>query len=151
MPLVSAAELHAALLASHSATAVLERICQAPIHVRRLDVLVPAPQPTVLPMGPRTQHRRVALLCGDMELSEADLWFMPEALAPGMARALAETDEPFGRVVRALDLQRHTLDACIHAAGNPVALEHRALLRTQAGVAVAEVWERYGCALVSAS
>jgi chorismate-pyruvate lyase len=151
MALVTAAALHAALLASDSATTVLERICQAPIRIRRLAVPPPAPTPIALPSGPRMEHRRVALVCGNTALSEADLWFLPDLLTPAMVRALAETDEPFGRVVQALSLRRTTLEACQFGPDAPVVLEHRALLCTKAGEAVAEVWERYGRSLVSAS
>ena len=149
--MITAAALQAALLASDSATAVLERICGAPVHIRRLAAPVPPPRPIALPHPEEASHRRVALLCGARTLSEADLWYLPRALTPTMALAIAETDAPFGRVVRALALRRQTLAARLGEADAAVAVEHRALLCCPAGLAVAEVWERYGRELVSGS
>ncbi len=144
-PRVTAGALHAALLASDSATAVLEAICGAPVTIRR-DPHAPQPAPTRLSGG---LHRHVALLCGERHLSDADLWFRPELRPADMVAELATGDAPFGRVVKALGLRRRTLSARICAAGEPFALEHRAVLGDRAGRDVAEVAERYCWELVS--
>ncbi len=142
-PRVTAEALHAALLASDSATAVLEAICGAPVSIRR-DPNATWLMPTHLAGG---EHRRVALMCGDRHLSDADLWFRPELLPPGMVAELAASDAPFGRVVKSLGLRRRSLSARICAPGEPYAVEHRAVLGD--GVhEVAEVAERYCWGLV---
>ena len=148
-PRVTAEVLHAALLASDSATAVLERICGARVAIRRLPDTAPA-APGCLPPGPGTAHRHVALLCAGRQLSQADLWFRPDLLTPGMVAELAGTDMPFGRVVQSLGLRRRTLSSRICAPGEPFALEHRAVLTDAAGRDVAEVAERYCWELVGA-
>ena len=79
-PRVTAEALHAALLASDSATAVLEAICGAPVSIRR-DPNATWLMPTHLAGG---EHRRVALMGGYRHLSDADLGFRPELLPPGM-------------------------------------------------------------------
>lgn len=135
------AALHALLLESHSATAVLERLCGAPIRIRRLAADLQA-RPERL--GGQLEHRRVALICGDRVLSEADLWFRAELLPGAMVRALAETDAPFGRVVAPLGLRRRLTGSRFGVAGEAVALEHRAVLSLPGGADVAEVLERYG-------
>ncbi len=142
-PRVTAEALHAALLASDSATAVLEAICGAPVTIRR------SPDPPWLPPVCLSGglHRRVALLCGDRHLSHADLWFRPELLSPGMVAELAAGDAPFGRVVKALGLRRRNLSAKFCAPDEPFALEHRAVL-TDRMQDVAEVAERYCWGLV---
>ncbi len=140
---MTARALHEALLASDSATAVLEAICGAPVTIRR-SLAVPWLPPVFLSGG---LHRRVALLCGGRHLSDADLWFRPELLPPAMVAELAASDAPFGRVVRALGLRRRTLSTKICAPGEPFALEHRAVLTNQVQD-VAEVAERYCWGLV---
>ncbi len=146
--------LHEALLASDSATSVLERFYPPPIHVRRLPAADHG-----MPLDPRRRealqvalpgdilHRRVNLMSGDMVLSEADIWFVPARLTPGMLHALATTQTPFGHIVRPLALRRVRLAARLCDAGEPAALEHRARLIAPCGHAVAEVWERYGWAM----
>jgi len=44
-------------------------------------------------------------------LSEADNWYMPGRLTADMNRRLDTTDEPFGKVVAALQFRRRTLSA----------------------------------------
>ena len=146
---VTVAALNAALLASDSATEVLERLCGDAVTVRHLTPDTPAATPTVLQAATPLLHRHVALCCGSLVLSQADLWFVPARLPPGMVRALAETDVPFGHVVRGLGLRRRTLQVCELPPGGPVALEHRAVLAEPSGQPVAEVWERYCWGLVA--
>jgi hypothetical protein len=55
--------------------------------------------------------RHVRLVCGARVLSEADNWYVPARLTPDMNRRLDATDEPFGRVVKALGFRRQTLSA----------------------------------------
>jgi hypothetical protein len=142
--LTSAAELHAALLGSDSATEVLQRICHAPVTIRR--IAAPAPRPTAFDPDAAT-HRRVELVGEGLVLSEADLWFLPALLPPALVRTLAETDLPFGIVMRPLRLRRESITARLCNPSEPCAVEHRALLRLPDGQAVAEVWERYSWAL----
>lgn len=148
----TAAELHAALLASDSATEVLERFFPPPILVRLLRS-GPCPlQPGLsLPAGAELVHRQVHLLSGTREISQADLWYRPACLTAEMREGLATTALPFGRIVKPLRLRRTTLSARLCARGEEAALEHRALLSTPQGEAVAEVWERYGWALFGES
>ena len=115
--------LNADLLSHDSATLTLERWCAdhalaapARIVARRLRV-DPAPIPpelrAKLDVGADAHlgYRHVQLACGDRVLSEADNWYVPERLTPQMNRTLDTTDEPFGKVVRALGFQRRTLAA----------------------------------------
>jgi hypothetical protein len=99
-----------------------------------------------------------------MVLSEADNWYVPSRLTPEMNRLLDTTDAPFGRVVQALQFQRHTLSsillwrplpdgwetnatAAIEGAGvleiPPKVLEHRAVLELPDGTPFSEVVETY--------
>ena len=146
---ITAQTLHEALLASDSATAVLEGLCRGPVTIQRLQASASS-HPQRLPPGPGTVHRHVALLCAGQPLSEANLWYRPGLLPPAMVAELADTDAPFGRVVRALGLRRHTLSARICAPGEPFALMHHAVLRDANERDVAEVAERYRWALLEA-
>ncbi len=146
---VTVAALNAALLASDSATDVLERLCGGAVTVRHLTPDTPAAVPTVLQAATPILHRHVALCCGGLVLSHADLWFVPARLPEIIVRTLAETDLPFGHVVRGLGLRRRTLQARELPPGGPVALEHRAELTEPSGQPVAEVWERYCWGLVA--
>ncbi len=53
-------------------------------------------------------YRRVKLYCGKHVLSEADNWYLPTRLTPEMNNLLADTDTPFGVVVRELNFHRQT-------------------------------------------
>jgi chorismate-pyruvate lyase len=148
--------LNAALLTSGSATAVLEAVCGAPVTVHRLspDGPDPAPEPARLlgaHGGEIVLRRHVALLCGGRAVSHAELWYVAARLPPALARRRADTAEPFGRVVAGLGLGRRTLSARLCAAGEPCALEHRAVLADPAGRALALVHERYSWALFGCS
>jgi len=117
------------------------------------------------------RYRRVELTCGAHVLSVAENWYVPSRLTPEMNRLLDETQTPFGKVVLPLKPHRETLGvqylwsplpagwermrnaastATPDAAGAapplniPAALfEHRAVLYTEAHVAIAEVREIY--------
>lgn len=141
-------QLHAALLASASATAVLDALFGAPVTIRRLACDAPALSPTRhAHLQPTTaepaRHRRVMLFAAGRAVSQADLWYIPARLLPGMEAILRDTDTPFGAVVRPMHPARRCLAARFCAPGEPFALEHEALLVTAEGVPFALVSERY--------
>jgi chorismate-pyruvate lyase len=168
--------LNAELLSHDSATLTLERWCAAhrlalPARIvaarvagvdapaspeQRADLQVSATEPI--------RYRRVRLLCGAVVLSEADNWYVPGRLAPGMNRLLDSTDTPFGKVVEALHFRRRTLSATLLWSPLPEAwemgelrpdgkgsvlemppqlLRHRALLSVPDGTPFSEVVETY--------
>lgn len=119
-----------------------------------------------LRIGPleSVRYRRVRLLCGSVELSEADNWYVPTRLTPEMNELLDTTDVPFGKVVRDLHFQRRTLSSkllwlplpegweMMPARGGdgaaalgipPMLLEHRAVLTLPDGTPFSEVIETY--------
>jgi len=168
--------LNAELLSHDSATATLERWCAlhrlAPspriVAARMAGIDKPAsPEQRrdlgVAPTDP-VRYRRVRLLCGAMVLSEADNWYVPDRLTPEMNKLLDSTDMPFGKVVRALHVQRHTLSSRLlwlplpegwemnamepSSGGADLAipsqvLEHRAVLSLPDGTPLSEVVETY--------
>jgi chorismate-pyruvate lyase len=168
--------LNGELLSNDSATSTLEHWCEvhrlaAPprIVAERVTGVDKAPSPEqrrelgVTATEP-LRYRRVRLLCGAVVLSEADNWYVPARLTPEMNRLLDTTDEPFGRVVQALQFKRRTLSstALWHPlpegwemsssgpeAGAPVSpmppklLEHRAILSLPDGTPISEVVESY--------
>lgn len=115
--------LNADLLSHDSATLTLERWCAAHRLAEPARIVarrVPGAHKPI-PLELRTRlavaddeplgYRRVQLMCGERVLSEADNWYVPGRLTADMNRRLDGTDEPFGKVVRALDFQRRTLAA----------------------------------------
>lgn len=114
--------LNAELLASHSATATLERWCNqhrlaGTDDARMVARLIrgeakpaTAEQRQRLGVGPdeALKYRQVQLLCGDRVLSEADNWYVPGRLTAEMNRVLETTDTPFGKAVQDLRPQRQT-------------------------------------------
>ncbi len=168
--------LNAALLSEDSATLTLQRWCEAhqlasPARITAERVHGAAKPPTQtqreqlrVKSTDEVRYRRVRLLCGSVVLSEADNWYVPARLTPGMNRLLDTSDTPFGLVVRPLHFQRHTLSADVlwqplppgwemsaasvtEAAGElclPAhVLQHRALLSRPDGTPVSEVVETY--------
>jgi hypothetical protein len=117
--------LNADLLSHDSATATLERWCEAhelasPAHMVAVRVpnvdKPPSPsQRSLLKAAPQTvvRYRRVKLMCGAVVLSEADNWYIPDRLTPEMNAQLDGTETPFGVVVRPLNFQRHTLSSTL--------------------------------------
>ncbi|MEO7325252.1 MAG: hypothetical protein ABIW82_10535 [Dokdonella sp.] len=113
--------LNADLLSHDSATLTLERWCgthglaqPARIVARRVHIdAKPIPEDlrarlaidAAEPLG----YRHVQLVCGEHVLSEADNWYVPSRLTAEMNQRLDGSDEPFGKVVRALGFQRRTL------------------------------------------
>jgi hypothetical protein len=168
--------LNAELLSNSSATLTLERWCashgMAPDAklVARLErgsgKHLPEQDLKRLAVGGEDElsYRHVQLFCGDKLLSEADNWYVPARLTPEMNRLLAETDAPFGRIVRDLEFKRETLSAKLlwsplpdrwdmspAPAASPGArleapdhiLEHRAILRANGGAPFSFVVETY--------
>jgi hypothetical protein len=117
------------------------------------------------------RYRRVELTCGPHVLSVAENWYVPSRLTSEMNRLLEETQTPFGKVVLPLKPHRETLAVqqlwsplpegwerlrSSSSSGAPEAkaaaallnippalFEHRAVLYTEAHVAIAEVREVY--------
>jgi chorismate-pyruvate lyase len=114
--------LNAEILASRSASAVLEKWCrehrlagseEAKViaHLIRDATKPVAPeQRQRLAVGPseEVKFRQVELRCGDHVLMEADNWYVPSRLTPEMNRILETTDTPFGKAVRHLEPYRLT-------------------------------------------
>ena len=145
---------HAELLASHSATAVLERHFGGPVTIHRTapDTLNSDAATAVLLQASDTEavtRRQVRLQLGRSVLSEAALWYVAARLPADMASELASSTRPFGHVVRSLGLRRTTLSARLCATGDPHALRHRAILADAGGRPMALVEENYGWALFS--
>jgi hypothetical protein len=88
-------------------------------------------------------HRRVVLHAAGRPVSDADLWYVPARLWPGMAETLLTTAIPFGSVVAPMRPRRELLSFRFGAPDAAHALEHRALLRDQAGAPMALVHEYY--------
>lgn len=115
--------LNADLLSHDSATLTLERWCSdhhlaEPAHivaqrVRGNAKSIPAELRERLALNPGDTigYRQVQLACGAHVLSEADNWYVPSRLTADMNQRLDTTDEPFGKVVKTLGFQRHTLSA----------------------------------------
>jgi chorismate-pyruvate lyase len=168
--------LNAELLSHDSATLTLEHWCDvhrlaSPARIvalrdRTIDKPVSAELRQELGAAPTDliRYRRVKLVCGSRVLSEADNWYVPARLTPEMNNLLETTDTPFGKAVRTLNFQRHTLSSTLLWSALPAGwemestpsqdgsgvlhipaylLQQRALLRTADGVAFSEVVETY--------
>ncbi len=117
--------LNAELLSNPSATVTLERWCGAHHLAPQAKVVARLKRGEDKAISPEdrqrlgvtadepVRYRRVQLFCGAKMLSEADNWYVPSRLTPEMNRRLDETDEPFGRVVKALEFHRVTLSAAL--------------------------------------
>jgi len=150
----AAEALSARLLASHSATAVLQEICdrRAPGERVRAEQLPPDPEApdwvreALDAPADAIRHRRVRLMCGPEVLSVADNWFLPGRLTPEMNATLEGTQTPFGVAVRSLDYRRRTLSVRYLDDGSGV-LEHKAVLVAD-GRPFSLVLETYAAAAV---
>ena len=147
-PAVTIAVLHRKLLACASATAVLEEVFGGPVVAKRLAcdalTLTPTQRDKLNPTGAQPAcHRRVMLLAAGRPVSEADLWYVPARLWPGMDKALRGSDVPFGKIVAPMQPVRETLASRICGEDESVALEHEAVLRDAEGTPFALVMERY--------
>jgi chorismate-pyruvate lyase len=163
------AALNAALMRDTSATSALERWCRASGApdaggwvvaqvLARADASPTADLRRRLGVSPAelVRYRRVRLRCGARVLSEAENWYVPGRLTPGMNRLLEQTDAPFGRVVQELRYLRRLLaveplwaaptEPSREAAGvspPPHVLRHHALLVSADGAPFSEVVETY--------
>jgi len=168
--------LNANLLSHDSATATLEQWCAdhhlafpaqvIAVRVSNIDKPAGDEQRRILQVTPaqEVRYRRVKLVCGTVELSDADNWYVPSRLTAQMNQQLDFTDTPFGKVVRPLHFQRHTISAELlwwpllpgwetksklpARAGRQLAvpdsvLEHRAVLSLPDGTPFSEVVESY--------
>jgi chorismate-pyruvate lyase len=169
--------LNADLLSHDSATLTLERWCTdhrlAP-SPRVVAERVPGAdkEPTEeqrhqlgMTESDTIRYRKVKLVCGDVVLSEADNWYVPDRLTPEINKLLDTTDTPFGKAVQPLHFRRHTISAEVLATllpekwwqmssadlaartGKlclpPHVLQHRALLTLPDGTPFSEVVETY--------
>lgn len=115
--------LNADLLGHDSATLTLERWCAAHRLAEPARIVAQRVRGQDKPLPPELRerlainadepvaYRRVHLACGAHVLSEADNWYVPSRLTADMNQRLDNTDEPFGKVVRALDFRRRTIGA----------------------------------------
>lgn len=113
--------LNADLLSHDSATLTLERWCgehrladPPRVIARRVHgATKPIPdglrERLAVGAGEPLAYRRVQLVCGEHVLSEADNWYVPSRLTAEMNQRLDTSDEPFGKVVRALGFRRRTI------------------------------------------
>lgn len=165
---------NAELLSHDSATATLEHWCS--VHHLAVPPVVVAERISGAEQPPTPEqrrelrvsdaqivrHRRVRLRCGDVVLSEADNWYVPDRLTPRMNHLLDRTDTPFGKVVKSLGYHRHTIGVSLlwrplpegweHIHASPSSgrmalpehlLQHRALLQLADGTPISEVVETY--------
>jgi hypothetical protein len=145
---VTAAQLHARLLQADSASEVARELFGGPVLIRRLACEPMGLSPLQHAQLRATQaepavHRRIALIAGGTPVSEADIWYVPARLWPGMAETLRISDTPFGLVVRPMQPRRRTLAARVCEAGEPFAIEHEAVLIAAENTPIALVAERY--------
>jgi chorismate-pyruvate lyase len=158
------------LLASPSATAVLQSWCEAQgigqgkiavvhlplarqpaVHDYVLDALMPTRRETIT-------VRRVHLVRGRFCLCEADNWFVPERLTKIMVQTLAATNIPFGRVIERVKPFRRTIhirflpgsvDCGELAPENAMPIfEHTAVVNRADGTPVSVVHEVYRSTLL---
>lgn len=151
----TAAALSRDLLASPTATAVLQRRCAAPIRavVDRTAVRPASPEQRArLGVGPDepVAYRSVVLSCAGTPLSIAENWYVPARLTPAMNAALETGDVPFGAVVRALGPHRRPIDQRVSGIA-PYILRHRAIMLDAGDRPIAEVVENYTPALLAAT
>ncbi len=132
------------LRASDSATQVIGEVFGHPVRIERVAcepiALNTAQEAELAPDGDAVLHRRVMLLAAGAAVSEADLWYVPSRLWPGMAEQLRATNIPFGTIVRPMQPRRHVLAS---RAGGDWMLEHDAVLHDLGGRPIALVAERY--------
>ena len=115
--------LNAEILASPTATRALERWCgehglAADPRVTIRPLAVPAAAATAETLArlgvsrrEKIAYRSVELRCGEVVLSKAENWYLPDRLPRALRRALETSDTPFGRVVQPLAPYRRTVSA----------------------------------------
>jgi chorismate-pyruvate lyase len=166
--------LNADLLSHDSATLTLERWCAGHHLAEPARIVARRVRDAIKPVTPELRarlavdaaepvnYRHVELACGDHILSDADNWYVPSRLTTEMNRQLETTDEPFGKVVKALGFRRQTLSAQLLWSPLPVGwemsapgqadaplriphavLRHEAILYTSAQIPFSVVVETY--------
>jgi hypothetical protein len=152
-------QLNAELLAQDSASATLaawcaeRRLASPPVifaHKLAVTKAADAQVRALLQAAPDepVAYRRVELVCGARVLSVADNWYRPRQLTPEMNQSLADTDAPFGQVVKPLGFHRQNLEATVlvtdgERATPRAVLRQRALLETADGTPFSYVVETY--------
>ncbi|VWX47111.1 conserved hypothetical protein [Novosphingobium sp. 9U] len=151
----------AALASRDSATLALEQWCAAQhiaepaqVHAENLGASGEAPPHQLRRRFGLTQDetislRHVRLSCGDVALSVAWNWYVPERLTPEMRDVLRTTDMPFGKVVAPLQFRREPLATTSGRAENCPAdtiSTHRARLVLRDGRPLAYLIECYTAA-----
>ncbi len=149
----------AALRAGESATALLQRWCDAAgggggARIEALRVRTAGRAATA---GVRRKlgasadevvaYRHVDLACAGAVLSRADNWYLPARLTPEMNERLATTDQPFGAVVRELGFHRRLLAMSETPASPDESLRVRAVLIDRDGRPFSLVEEHYAAVL----
>jgi chorismate-pyruvate lyase len=139
---------HAALLASDSATALLEQWCGERVSALRVAVpamALPAEHVPLLALraGERVVHRRVKLVACGRVLCAAENWYVAERLTAAMNWALERTTTAFGHVVAPLRPKRRALATTLSEDRSGVVLEHRTLLTAGDGRAISIVHEGF--------
>lgn len=171
------AQIHAlneALLSQASATAILQELCNrrdgaSPlIRARKLRIPENADDLRFVRRELNAAdneplcHRRVELICGDVVLSHADNWYLPNRLSDEMNARLLASETPFGVAVAPLAFERCTLSSKVLFDPLPSGrdglsakatdlifsmpehvLQHRAILRTPDGRAFSLLLETY--------
>ncbi|MCB2054147.1 MAG: hypothetical protein KDE35_07905 [Geminicoccaceae bacterium] len=158
------------ILSSRTATEALQRWCDARAIGRgsvvavkhRVEVAGPSRfgPPVSLCAGPNESVvlRAVSLVRGEVELSRAHNWYVPQRLPPAVAACLETTDVPFGAAVATLAIERRTIavrhlrpdgDPPISGETRGTVLEHDALIVDAGGRILAVVSERYGSVLLA--
>lgn len=146
------------LAANDSATAALGKWCAArsiaPLAEIRVRLIEGPPKPASpairralgVPPAEPIVYRHVQLMCGTAVLSDAQNWYVPARLTPGVNTALETTTTPFGRAAAPLGFRRVRLASRRgRAAECPrgTVLSHRAVLRLADGRAISFVSECY--------
>lgn len=166
--------LQQALRDEPSATLVLERWC-AEYHIAPVAKIIahrvlgaPKDAPDSvrrnlqLQAGEALGYRRVQLFCGDVILSDADNWYVPDRLTPAMNGLLDHTETPFGLAVRSLHFRRQTISSerLWQAAAGPAGaslpipdhvLRNVGLLTLPDGRPISQVVENYTGAVLGAA
>lgn len=134
------------LIASNSATAVLQRRCVDPItaDVDR-GAIKDAPEDVRAALQAEADtvivYRSVRLKCGDTVYSRAENWYRPDRLTAEMNARLAG-DAPYGSVIAPLKPVRNTTEVeRLDELG--VILRHNAVVVSGEGVPLAVVVETY--------
>ncbi|GAN93929.1 hypothetical protein Gbth_041_025 [Gluconobacter thailandicus F149-1 = NBRC 100600] len=116
-----------------SATAVLQEHCGLPIRVVRLPAQEQPSGDILLLLdvqkADQIRTRHVQLLCGDIPLSDAWNWYVPERLTADMNHVLETTDTPFGKAVADTHFHRQRLESHFPDPATGIVLENRAMLR----------------------